>query len=234
MSSVAVWTSSCCIHLSSSRLQPLLQGCFHAMRCSCNALECGNMHLLLQGPFFLGKDMSMVDCAFVPFVERAAASLAYYKGWHMRSSGSFPAVEQWFEALERRPSYLASRSDYYTHCHDLPPQLGGVHQAAHDCWWCLYSIAMQSACHAEQCSTLPLLFVARRARVSTIQPALALAMQSSMTNFVYCTISGLPPSQSKCMSHDIALAPQSHMQSSELGLCRLCDARRWPGSSRRD
>lgn len=27
--------------------------------------------------------------------------------------------------METRDPYLAFRSDYYTHCHDLPPQLGG-------------------------------------------------------------------------------------------------------------
>ena len=100
-----------------------------------------NERRCMQGPVFLGENMSMADCAFVPFVERAAASLAYYKGWHMRHGGSapssakrdeksegaaFPAVEAWLEALERRPTYLATRSDFYTHCHDLPPQLGGA------------------------------------------------------------------------------------------------------------
>ena len=27
--------------------------------------------------------------------------------------------------MEQRPAYLGTRSDYFTHVHDLPPQLGG-------------------------------------------------------------------------------------------------------------
>lgn len=29
--------------------------------------------------------------------------------------------------MEQKPSYLGTRSDFYTHVHDLPPQLGGEH-----------------------------------------------------------------------------------------------------------
>ena len=32
------------------------------------------------GPYFLGNDISLVDIKFTPFLERAAASLPYYKG----------------------------------------------------------------------------------------------------------------------------------------------------------
>ena len=27
--------------------------------------------------------------------------------------------------MEKKPSYLGTRSDFFTHVHDLPPQLGG-------------------------------------------------------------------------------------------------------------
>ena len=46
---------------------------------------------------------------------------------YVRGEGRFPNLEAWFEAMEKRPAYLGSRSDFYTHCHDLPPQLGGQH-----------------------------------------------------------------------------------------------------------
>jgi hypothetical protein len=82
----------------------------------------------MQGSFFLGESLSMVDLAFVPFLERMVSSLLYYKGFAIRGTGMFPGVDAWFQALERRPSYLAARSDHYTHCHDLPPQLGGMHE----------------------------------------------------------------------------------------------------------
>lgn len=80
----------------------------------------------LQGSFFMGKQLTLVDLAFVPFVERMVSSLLYYKGFAIRGTGMFPGIDTWFEALEKRPSYLAARSDHYTHCHNLPPQLGGT------------------------------------------------------------------------------------------------------------
>ena len=46
-------------------------------------------------------------------------------GMYVRGEGRFPHLEAWFDAMEKRPAYLGSRSDFYTHCHDLPPQLGG-------------------------------------------------------------------------------------------------------------
>lgn len=48
------------------------------------------------------------------------------EGFVVRGEGRFPNLERWFDALETRPSYLGIKSDYYTHCHDLPPQLGGA------------------------------------------------------------------------------------------------------------
>jgi glutathione S-transferase len=51
---------------------------------------------------------------------------AYYKGLIVRGSGRWPAIERWFDALEQRSTYLGTKSDFYTHCHDLPPQLGGA------------------------------------------------------------------------------------------------------------
>ncbi|MEW5302529.1 MAG: hypothetical protein WDW36_005306 [Sanguina aurantia] len=81
--------------------------------------------LAAGGPFFLGEDLSLVDITFTSILERTAASLAYYKGFPLRGTGRWPALERWFNALEARPTYLGTRSDYYTHAHDLPPQLGG-------------------------------------------------------------------------------------------------------------
>ena len=77
-----------------------------------------------SGPFLLGE-LGTADLVFVPYVERMAASLAYYKGFLLRSE--HPAIGQWFEALEQRPSYLGTQSDFHTHAHDLPPQMGGCY-----------------------------------------------------------------------------------------------------------
>jgi glutathione S-transferase len=77
-----------------------------------------------SGPFLLGE-LGTADLVFVPYVERMAASLAYYKGFLLRSE--HPAIGRWFEALEQRPSYLGTQSDFHTHAHDLPPQMGGCY-----------------------------------------------------------------------------------------------------------
>ncbi|MDA0718344.1 MAG: glutathione S-transferase family protein [Cyanobacteria bacterium] len=77
-----------------------------------------------SGKFLLGE-LGTADLVFVPYVERMSASLAYYKGFLLRSE--HPAIGSWFEALEQRPSYLGTQSDFHTHTHDLPPQMGGCY-----------------------------------------------------------------------------------------------------------
>ena len=76
------------------------------------------------GPFLLGG-LGTADLVFVPYVERMSASLAYYKGFLLRRQ--HPAIERWFAALEKRSTYLGTQSDFHTHAHDLPPQMGGCY-----------------------------------------------------------------------------------------------------------
>jgi glutathione S-transferase len=91
----------------------------------CAALDAAEAALgEAPGPYFLAE-FSLVDCTFAPFLERIAASIFYYKGLAVRGGGRWLALEAWFAAMEARPAYAAFRSDYYTHVHDLPPQLGG-------------------------------------------------------------------------------------------------------------
>ena len=52
-----------------------------------------------------------------------AASLFYYKGFELQQGR--PNVARWFASLEQRATYLGTQSDFHTHCHDLPPQMGG-------------------------------------------------------------------------------------------------------------
>ena len=82
-----------------------------------------------SGPFFMGNDITMVDIMFAPFIERMASSLLYYKGFQMRfprdTKNGYPGINAWFDAMEQKPSYQLTKSDHYTHCWDLPPQLGG-------------------------------------------------------------------------------------------------------------
>lgn len=75
------------------------------------------------GPYFL-EEFGTADVIFTPYVERMNASLYYYKGYSLRDNPHFSA---WFDAMESRPAYRGTQSDFHTHVHDLPPQMGG-------CW----------------------------------------------------------------------------------------------------
>ena len=75
-------------------------------------------------PYFL-DDFSTADVIFTPYVERMNASLYYYKGYSLREAN--PRLSDWFDAMESRSTYRGTQSDFHTHAHDLPPQMGG-------CW----------------------------------------------------------------------------------------------------
>ncbi len=77
-----------------------------------------------SGPYFL-DEFGTVDVIFTPYVERMNASLYYYKGYSLREDN--PRLSDWFAAMESRPTYRGTQSDFHTHVHDLPPQMGG-------CW----------------------------------------------------------------------------------------------------
>ena len=78
-----------------------------------------------DGPWLDPQAPGTVDLIFVPYVERMNASLAYYKGYLLREE--HPAIDRWFRALETTDTYRGTQSDFHTHAHDLPPQMGG-------CW----------------------------------------------------------------------------------------------------
>ncbi|HHP7232165.1 MAG TPA: glutathione S-transferase family protein [Xenococcaceae cyanobacterium] len=75
-------------------------------------------------PYFL-DDFSTADIVFTPYVERMNASLYYYKGYSLREEN--PRLSDWFDGMESRSTYRGTQSDFHTHAHDLPPQMGG-------CW----------------------------------------------------------------------------------------------------
>ncbi len=75
-------------------------------------------------PYFL-DDFSTADVIFTPYVERMNASLYYYKGYSLREEN--PRLGAWFAGMESRLTYRGTQSDFHTHVHDLPPQMGG-------CW----------------------------------------------------------------------------------------------------
>ncbi len=74
--------------------------------------------------YFLAE-FSTADVIFTPYVERMNASLYYYKGYSLREEN--PRLGAWFNAIESRSTYRGTQSDFHTHVHDLPPQMGG-------CW----------------------------------------------------------------------------------------------------
>ena len=77
-----------------------------------------------DSPFFL-DDFSTADLVFIPYVERMNASLFYYKGYSLREEN--PYLSRWFDGLESRSTYRGTQSDFHTHAHDLPPQMGGCY-----------------------------------------------------------------------------------------------------------
>lgn len=76
------------------------------------------------GPYFLGSGFSLIDCIYVPFMERIAGSLCFYKGFVIRNNPQYPAIERWFQGMESRESFANIKSDWYTHAMDMPPQVG--------------------------------------------------------------------------------------------------------------
>ena len=80
------------------------------------------------GPWIRGGEQpSTADLVFVPYVERMGASLYYYKGFTMCDRTARPALCRWWDALEARETYRGTQSDFHTHVHDLPPQMGGCY-----------------------------------------------------------------------------------------------------------
>ena len=80
------------------------------------------------GPWFFESDYpTMIDFVFISHVERMLASCAYWKGLDLRSEemrSRFGALNRWLDAFDKRESYLAFKSDYYTNVKDIPPQYG--------------------------------------------------------------------------------------------------------------
>jgi glutathione S-transferase len=83
-----------------------------------DTLDVVNQQLAVtEGPFFL-EELSIVDLQYVTHVERMLASVPYWAGFVVRGgdgSKRWPHIDAWFDAFECMPSYMATKSDYYTH-----------------------------------------------------------------------------------------------------------------------
>eukprot|EP00931_Biecheleriopsis_adriatica_P088385 TRINITY_DN62719_c0_g1_i1.p1 TRINITY_DN62719_c0_g1~~TRINITY_DN62719_c0_g1_i1.p1 ORF type:complete len:486 (-),score=83.49 TRINITY_DN62719_c0_g1_i1:31-1404(-) len=75
-------------------------------------------------PWFLDftDGPSLVDLQYVSHVERMLASVPYWKGHDFRAL--YPNIDKWLAAFEKRQCYMATKSDWYTHVKDIPPQYG--------------------------------------------------------------------------------------------------------------
>ncbi|CAI7809283.1 unnamed protein product [Closterium sp. NIES-54] len=78
------------------------------------------------GPYFLGKEFSLVDVTHAPLLERFAASAPYWKGLTVRNNPRWPALSHWYDAMDARPAYLPLKSDDFSITHSLVPQIGPV------------------------------------------------------------------------------------------------------------
>ncbi|CAI5988319.1 unnamed protein product [Closterium sp. NIES-64] len=78
------------------------------------------------GPYFLGKEFSLVDVTHAPLLERFAASAPYWKGLTVRNNPRWPALSRWYDAMDARPAYLPLKSDDFSITHSLVPQIGPV------------------------------------------------------------------------------------------------------------
>ena len=70
------------------------------------------------------------DIIFIPYMERMNASLAYYKGFNLRST--YPYINKWLTIFEGTSAYRGTQGDFHTHSHDLPPQMGGCYKESND------------------------------------------------------------------------------------------------------
>ena len=88
----------------------------------CCLLQVNAELMVTSSPWFL-NELSIVDLTYITHVERMCASVAYWSGMQMRGN-RWPAIERWMAAFEAMPTYMATKSDYYTHIKDIPPQYG--------------------------------------------------------------------------------------------------------------
>jgi glutathione S-transferase len=70
------------------------------------------------------------DIIYIPYIERINASLAYYKGFNLRSNYQY--IDKWLSLFEGTSTYRGTQGDFHTHSHDLPPQMGGCYKEVNE------------------------------------------------------------------------------------------------------
>ncbi|AKG21429.1 glutathione S-transferase family protein [Calothrix sp. 336/3] len=65
------------------------------------------------GSYFLST-FSLVDIMYSPHLDRLAANLPVYRGYHLKGNPRYPRINTWFTALNERPAYHRVKSDDIT------------------------------------------------------------------------------------------------------------------------
>ncbi|MBG1241669.1 glutathione S-transferase family protein [Nostoc sp. NZL] len=65
------------------------------------------------GPYFVST-FSLLDILYSPHLDRLAANLPVYRGYHLKGNPRFPRINAWFDALNQRPAYQRVKSDNIT------------------------------------------------------------------------------------------------------------------------
>ncbi|MBD1843411.1 glutathione S-transferase N-terminal domain-containing protein [Cyanobacteria bacterium FACHB-63] len=65
------------------------------------------------GSYFLST-FSLVDIMYSPHLDRLAANLPVYRGYHIKENSRYPNLNAWFAALNDRPAYHRVKSDEAT------------------------------------------------------------------------------------------------------------------------
>jgi glutathione S-transferase len=65
------------------------------------------------GSYFLST-FSLVDIMYSPHLDRLAANLPVYRGYHIKGNPRYPNLNAWFAALNERPAYHRVKSDAAT------------------------------------------------------------------------------------------------------------------------
>ncbi|MBD2565196.1 MULTISPECIES: glutathione S-transferase family protein [Nostoc] len=66
-----------------------------------------------SSPYFVST-FSLVDILYSPHLDRLAANLPVYRGYHLKGNPRFPRINAWFDALNQRPAYHRVKSDNIT------------------------------------------------------------------------------------------------------------------------
>eukprot|EP00210_Caulerpa_lentillifera_P002815 g2689.t1 len=67
-----------------------------------------------ESGYFLSEGFSLADIRMITLLESFVGAAKYYIGFNVRDNEKYPKLTNWFELMERRPCYLATRLDFFT------------------------------------------------------------------------------------------------------------------------